>query len=165
MTMTDNQIYISELSKTHLPEMMIIQHTCFEEIYREEEFVYETLIDVFPQGALGAFCDDKLIGYIFFHPYYYQTAKPLNSALKLTGDEDCMYLHEITVLPQYRSHGIPSRLIKEFYKVSEQYQMKYQSLVSVQNSIGFWEKKGFSVIREIEEGGYVDSFIMSKIMF
>jgi GNAT superfamily N-acetyltransferase len=123
------------------------------------------LIKVFPQGAWGAFGGEKLIGYIYFHPYFHQTAKPLNSALNLTGGEDCMYLHEIAVLPEYRLHDIPSRLMKELDEVSALYKMKYQSLVSVQNSVGFWEKKGFSTIREIDECGYVNSFLMSKHLF
>jgi len=144
--------------------MMEIQKICFDEVHQENLFVYETLIKVFPNGAWGAFYDDRLIGYIFFHPYKNQTHKPLNSKLVLKGDEDCMYLHEIAILPQYRSQHIPSYFIKEFDYISKQHQMSHQSLVSVQNSRNFWEKKGFSVIKYINEDGYSGGVLMVKSM-
>ena len=158
----ENQLHIRQLSETNLPEMMEIQKDCFLEIYREDVFVYDNLLTVFPDGAWGAFLDDKLVSYIFFHPYKTQTPKPLNSELVLTGNEDCMYLHEIAVLPQYRLYGITNWLMSEFDDISKLCQMKYQSLVSVQNSMEFWKKKGFSVIGKVDEGGYDGGFLMSK---
>jgi GNAT superfamily N-acetyltransferase len=142
--------------------MMDIQKICFQEIYRESVFVYDTLVKVFPDGAWGAFYNDKMIGYLFFHPYKNKTVKPLDSGLVLTGEENCMYLHEIAILPQYRARGVPGRLINEFDNVSARYRMNYQSLVSVQDSMGFWKKKGFEVIRKIDESGYVNGVLMSK---
>ena len=162
--MQNSQIHICQLSKIHLPEMMNVHKSCFQDIYQENEFVYDNLITVFPEGSLGAFCDGKLIGYVYFHPYYNHTAKPLNSALSLKGDEDCMYLHEIAVLPAYRALRIPNSLMEEFDKVSVKYQMKYQSLVSVQNSVGFWEKHGFTVVGQTDECEYSDGFLMSKLL-
>jgi GNAT superfamily N-acetyltransferase len=153
---------INPLSEIHLPEMMNIQKICFQEAFRESIFVYDTLVKIFPDGARGAFYKDEMIGYIFFHPYKNHTVKPLDSGLVLTGAEDCMYLHEIAILPQYQAQGIPGRLIDAFDEVSVQYRMNEQSLVSVQGSMGFWTKKGFEVIREINEGGYVEGVLMSK---
>jgi GNAT superfamily N-acetyltransferase len=151
---------INPLSEIHIPEMMEIQKICFQEVYRESIFVYDTLVKVFSDGAWGAFYQDRMIGYIFFHPYKNQTVKPLDSGLVLTGKEDCMYLHEIAVLPQHRAQGIPGRLIDAFDKVSGQYRMKDQSLVSVQGSMGFWKKQGFEVVKKINEGGYVEGVLM-----
>jgi GNAT superfamily N-acetyltransferase len=73
-----------------------------------------------------------------------------------------MYLHEIAILPQYRARGVPGRLINEFDNVSARYRMNYQSLVRVQDRLGFWKKKGFEVLRKIDEGGYVNGVLMSK---
>jgi GNAT superfamily N-acetyltransferase len=150
------------LTEIHLSEMMAIQQICFQETYCESLFVYATLLNVFPDGAWGAFHRDRLIGYIFFHPYKTQTVKPLDSGLLLTGEEDCMYLHEIALLPDYRSQGIPRLLLNVFDDHSARYRMDRQSLVSVQNSRPFWEKKGFSIVRKINEGGYIDGVLMEK---
>jgi GNAT superfamily N-acetyltransferase len=162
MIIKTEKILICHLSEIHIQEMMDIQKICFREVYRENVFVYDTLIKVFPDGAWGAFYNESLIGYIFFHPYKDQTVKPLDSGLLITGKENCMYLHEIAILPQYRAQDISSRLTDEFDKVSRQYRMRYQSLVSVQNSMEFWKKKGFEFIRKVNESGYVDGILMSK---
>ena len=156
------ELLISPLTKKHLAEVKSVSNLCFQTVYQEEKFVYESIVEVFPDGAYGAFCDGKLVGYIFFHPYRHSEAKPLNSMLTLNGDENCMYLHEIAVLPEYRSYHIPTRLLSVFDNVSQTHNLTNQSLVSVQNSVGFWEKKGFSVVSEICEGGYKDSYYMEK---
>jgi GNAT superfamily N-acetyltransferase len=163
--MKTEKILICRLSEIHIQEMMNIQKVCFLEEYRESVSVYDTLIKVFPDGALGAFYNNSMLAYIFFHPYKDKTVKPLDSGLALTGKENCMYLHEIAILPQYRAQGIPSLLIDEFDKVSRQYRMNSQSLVSVQDSMEFWKKKGFEFIRKINESGYVDGILMSKHFF
>ncbi|MDR1089495.1 MAG: GNAT family N-acetyltransferase [Prevotella sp.] len=156
---------INPLLEAHIPEMMDIQKICFQEAYCESVFVYDTLVKVFPDGAWGAFYRDRMIGYIFFHPYKNQMVKPLDSGLVLTGDEDCMYLHEIAILPQYRAQGITGRLIDVFDKVSGQYRLNDQSLVSVQGSMEFWKKKGFELVRRISEGGYEEGILMSKEIY
>ena len=160
--MFENEILINQLTKEHLTDVKYVSDKCFKSVYQEDISVYRAIIEVFPDGAWGAFCDNKLAGYIFFHPYKYSEIKPLNSMLKLNGDENCMYLHEIAVLSEYRAYKISTRLLSTFDKVSNLYNYTTQSLVSVQNSIGFWEKQGFSFVREVKEGGYKDSYLMCK---
>jgi ribosomal protein S18 acetylase RimI-like enzyme len=160
--MSEYNIIISPLTKKHLSDVKNVNNICFQDAYQEDISVYNAIIEVFPEGAYGAFCDNELVGYIFFHPYKYPAVKPLNSLLALSGDENCMYLHEIAVLPEYRAQHIPTRLLSAFDHVSQSHNLTLQSLVSVQNSIGFWEKKGFAVVREVNEGGYKDSYLMDK---
>ena len=150
------------LSEKHLIDAKNVSNICFLKAYQEDISVYQTIMEVFPDGGWGAFCDNQLVGYIFFHPYKYPAIKPLNSTLELNGNENCMYLHEIAVLPEYRAHNISACLLNIYDKASQLHKLTLQSLVSVQNSIGFWEKKGFSVVIEINEGGYSNSYLMSK---
>jgi len=161
--MTRDKIIIEQLSKLHLEQIIGIQKKCFHEFHEENMNVYETFIGIFPDGAWGAFYENKLIGHIFFHPYKKQTEKPLNSELIITGKEDSMYLHEIAVLQEYRSLGISGMLLNKFNDITKQYKMTNQSLVSVENSMEFWKKKGFSVIKKADEKSYLDGFLMSKI--
>jgi len=160
--MTESKITYKQLCKIHLKQVIEIQNKCFQKFHEENINVYDTFINVFPDGAWGAFYEDKLVGQIFFHPYKNQTEKPLNTELTITGEEDCMYLHEIAVLPQYRSHGISNFLLDKFNEVSRKYQIMNQSLVSVENSVEFWKKKGFKIIKKADANNYLDGFLMSK---
>ena len=160
--MAESKIIIKQLSKTHLEQIIEIQKKCFQEFHEEDMNVYDTFISVFPDGAWGAFYEDKLAGHIFFHPYKNQTEKPLNAKLVLTGEEDSMYLHEIAVLQQYRSLGVSSLLLNKFNEISGQYKMKSQTLVSVENSAEFWKKKGFTIIKKADANIYLDGYLMSK---
>ena len=160
--MPNDNIIICQFSKIHVEQIMELQKSCFQSIHEENIFVYDNFIKVFPDGAWGVFIEDKLVGHIFFHPYKNKTEKPLNSELKLTGAEDCMYLHEIAVLKEFRSQGISSILLNKYDEVTKQFNMVNQSLVSVENSFEFWQKKGFSIICKANENNYLDGFLMSK---
>jgi len=160
--MTESKIVFKQLSKIHLKQIIEIQNKCFQKFHEENINVYSTFINVFPDGAWGAFCDNELVGQIFFHPYKNRTEKPLNTELVITGKEDSMYLHEIAILPQYRSFGISNSLLKIYDEISEKYKIMNQSLVSVENSLEFWKKKGFSIIKKADAGNYLDGYLMSR---
>jgi len=160
--MAESKILVKQLSKIHLNQIIEIQKKCFQTFHEEDISVYETFISVFPEGVWGAFFEDKLVGHIFFHPYKKETEKPLHSKLILTGKEDSMYLHEIAILQQYRSYGISNLLFKKYDEITEQYKMTNQSLVSVENSVEFWKKKRFTIIKKADENNYLDGYLMSK---
>jgi len=160
--MPKNNVLIKQLSKIDLSQVIEIQKICFHEFHEEDINIYDNFITVFPDGAWGAFHEDRLVGHIFFHPYKNQKEKPLNSKLVLTGEEDSMYLHEIAILQQYRSHGISKLLLDKFNEISEKYKMMSQTLVSVENSAEFWKKKGFSIIKKADENNYLNGYLMSK---
>ena len=160
--MTNENILFKQLTKIHLKQIIEIQNECFQKFHEENINVYNAFLNVFPDGAWGAFYEEKLVGQIFFHPYKNQTEKPLNTELVITGEEDCMYLHEIAILPQYRSYGISTSLLNIFNEISIKYEVKYQSLVSVENSAEFWKKKGFSIVKKADENNYLDGYLMTK---
>jgi len=160
--MVENKIILKKLDKKHLKQIIEIQQKCFHEFHEESINVYNNFISVFPDGAWGAFYDDKMVGQILFHPYKSQTEKPLNTKLVITGEEDCMYLHEIAILPEYRSYGISTSLLRIFNEISKKYSKLNQSLVSVENSLEFWKKKGFTIIKKADENNYFDGYLMVR---
>ena len=160
--MSEIEIMLKQLSKIHLKQIIEIQNKCFQKFHEENINVYDTFISIFSDGAWGAFCENELVGQIFFHPYKNRIEKPLNTELVITGKEECMYLHEIAILPQYRSHGISNSLLNKFNEISKKYKIMNQSLVSVENSLEFWKKKGFSIVKKADANNYLDGHLMSK---
>ena len=57
----------------------------------------------------------------------------------------CLFIHDLCILDSYRKMGL-SKLLLEPIKNT-----KYLSLVSVNNSIAFWEKHGFQIARSQPE--------------
>lgn len=160
--MAEPLIEIRNLYFTDIDKIVNIQYSCYSLDYHEPKEVFLEIMKAFPEGATGAFINGDLAGYIFFHPFSKNKVKPLHFLLSLSGYEDCMYLHDIAILHNYRSLGISEMLLAKFNAETEKHNMDTQTLVGVQNSMNFWMKKGFVVVRPVNDSGYTDAYFMMK---
>lgn len=142
--------------------VMLLQQQSFNSNYMERQEVFQNIMDSYPDGAWGIFCGKELIGYIFFHPYYENVIKPLNSCVKLDGNEDCMYLHEMNISPKHRRMGFPKILFKKFDELTKASNYNIQCLVAVQDSAEYWRKFGFKRIRGFNDSGYTNGVYMQR---
>jgi N-acetylglutamate synthase-like GNAT family acetyltransferase len=104
----------------------------------------------------------KLAGYVFFHPYYEDIVKALDSSLELSGEEDCMCLHDIAVRRRHRGSSVSGILVDEFNRDTVNKGFKVQCLVSVQSSRSFWERHGFKTVEKITGYGKGDAYYMKR---
>lgn len=155
-------IDILNLTSADIEIIVNVQYSCYSPDYHESKDVFLKIMQEFPEGAVGAFINGNLAGYIFFHPFSRDKIKPLSFLLNLKGDEDCMYLHDIAILRDYRSLGISELLLARFNAESEKHKMVVQTLVGVQNSVNFWKKNGFSVIHPVNDTSYTNGFYMKR---
>jgi GNAT superfamily N-acetyltransferase len=122
------------------------------------------MLKAFPAGANFLVVGKKIVGYLFFHPWFSGRAKELNNkSFSLTGKEDCLYLHDLAVLPEARGKGITKTALDYFDSVAKQLGFSQQFLVAVQGSKEFWESNGFSTIKEISYGNQTAYFMKKEI--
>lgn len=68
---------------------------------------------LFPNGCLALQIDDRVVGYGFFHPWMIYQIPPLDSFLeRVPKTADCLYVHDVVVLPEYRGHGAVGQYVK-----------------------------------------------------
>jgi GNAT superfamily N-acetyltransferase len=120
------------------------------------------MMEAYPKGCIGAFIGNQLAGYVFFHPYFEDRVKVLDSALELSGDEDCMYLHDIAVRKKHRGSGLSGFLLEEFNQNTVNKAFNVQCLVSVKSSRSFWERHGFKKVKKITGYGEGDAYYMKR---
>lgn len=150
------------VSKKEVDKILRIQRNCYKSEYIEGREIFERMIDVYPRGCIGVLVDTIFAGYIFFHPYFEGRPKPLNTMLRLNGKEDCMYLHDLAIDRKYRGRGLSKILMDEFNQETQKKGFKVQCLVSVQDSLGFWEKHGFKLDKIIKDYGYENAYYMKR---
>jgi GNAT superfamily N-acetyltransferase len=134
---------VRNLNNEDLLGLMNLQKQVYSKDLQEEITVFIQILNVFPEGVFGVFERDKLAGYLFSHPYLLNQVKPLNSQLYLTNEENCLYLHDMAISPDYRGKGLTKQLFERFLLTSEKNGFEKQCLVAVQNSAEFWGKFGF----------------------
>ncbi|MGU3400348.1 GNAT family N-acetyltransferase [Brucellaceae bacterium D45D] len=119
--------------------------------FYEEEAVFRDRLNLYPAGCFVYADDDEILGYVISHPWKIDTLPALNSVLgKLPEDTNTYYIHDIALLPAARSGGAASCAITLMAAQAEADGFLTMALVAVNNSGGFWEKKGF-VIRDLPE--------------
>ncbi|SDP45365.1 Ribosomal protein S18 acetylase RimI [Phyllobacterium sp. YR620] len=95
-----------------------------------------------------------LHGYAVTHPWQIYAMPALNSLLvELPTQPSTYYLHDIALMPTARGSGAAARIVAVLAEQARREDLANMSLVSVNNSVGFWEKQGFKTenLPELEE--------------
>jgi GNAT superfamily N-acetyltransferase len=137
-----------------IDDLLDIQKHCYTDEYIETGETFKGMMGAYPDGSVLATVDGSAAGYIFFHPFFIGKVKDMNlSAVRLTGKEDCIYIHDMCVHPAFRGMGITKLLLGHLNNVTRGTGFSVQALVSVQQSRAFWERQGFAVSRSLTYGG------------
>jgi ribosomal protein S18 acetylase RimI-like enzyme len=108
-------------------------------IHKESQTIYENKFVSFPQGCY-VYDDNGIKGYIISHPYNISSPPKINTLLP-TVDFNCLFIHDIVIVPEYRRRGVGNEIIK---KVLDNHPIV--SLVACDDTAKqFWTGYGFEV--------------------
>ncbi|UXO82603.1 GNAT family N-acetyltransferase [Brucella intermedia] len=115
----------------------------------EDEAVFQDRFKLYPAGCFVLARENEILGYGVSHPWKLDTVPALNAVLgALPEDTNTYYIHDIALLPEARSGGAATRVVELMALQAERDGFVTMSLVAVNGSQGFWEKKGF-VVRDL----------------
>ena len=157
------RIITNFIKLNEVEEVTKIQKLCYNELFWETGESFAGMIDVYPRGCIGIFVNNIFSGYVFFHPYYKDQVKPLNHVFRLDGTENCVYLHDLAIHPNYRGLGLSRILIDRVDLESCRIGLLTQCLVAVQGSQSFWQKHGFKIIKEAKNYGHPTYYMKKRI--
>lgn len=98
---------------------------------------------VFPAGCFLADGPDGALGYCLSHPGRVGRPPALDTVLTGIADADCLYLHDIALLPEARGLGLGEAMVGRLAKVARAHGFDRMALTAVSQSWGFWERQGF----------------------
>jgi GNAT superfamily N-acetyltransferase len=140
---------IKNLTPQDMERVLSIQRSCYPPFYHESRETFERLLEIFPEGCIGSDA-----GYAFAHPWVTNSYVPLNSEyLRIPDAPDCMYIHDLSVLPGQRGNGTGRKMFFRILKLTREKGFRYMELVAVQHSEGYWQKLGFKGTEDIVYGG------------
>ncbi|MBV2144705.1 GNAT family N-acetyltransferase [Falsochrobactrum sp. TDYN1] len=115
----------------------------------EDEAVFRDRFKLYPAGCFVLGRGDEILGYGISHPWQLDSVPALDSVLgELPQDPTTYYIHDIALLPQARSGGQASRVVELMAGQAERDGFVTMALAAVNDSQGFWEKKGF-IVRDV----------------
>ena len=115
----------------------------------EDEAVFRDRFALYPLGCFVLVHEARIYGYGISHPWKLDAVPALNAVLgALPSDASTYYIHDIALSEDVRSGGSATRVVSMMAAQAEHDGYFTMSLVAVNNSQGFWEKKGF-VVRDV----------------
>jgi GNAT superfamily N-acetyltransferase len=109
------------------------------------------LMELYPEGAIGAFDEEGLCGYAFGVPVAAGTTLDLQVPLDgLAEGADTFYIHDVAVARRRRGTGLGIALGTRLVQHAWASGFTRGELISVQGSAPFWEKLGFRRVEDVE---------------
>jgi ribosomal protein S18 acetylase RimI-like enzyme len=127
--------------------------------YPEDDPVFEERLTLYPQGCRVLVADDRAChGYILSHPWDGPPPK-LNTLLgTVPAAGRRYYIHDLTILPGWRSTGIASVVVRSLLTQAYQNGFTTAALVAVNHSNGFWRRHGFAITDDPSVAGVLRSY-------
>jgi GNAT superfamily N-acetyltransferase len=144
-------VIVRHLVVSDVPAVASLEAEAYEPSLHESSEAFTRLIELFDEGALGAFDEGGLCGYAFGVPLRAGSVLELRTPLaEIPADADMFYVHDVAVATRCRGRGVGRALAARLIAVGESRGFRRFELVSVQGSAPFWARFGFSAVREFE---------------
>lgn len=109
----------------------------------ERPDVFAEKMRLYPDGCRVLVADDAIAGYGLAHPWKQHHIPPLDGFLdRLPGDADCLYVHDVAVLPERRG-GAARAYVAAMEELARASGIAALALVSVYATRPLWERLGF----------------------
>ncbi|WP_395008102.1 GNAT family N-acetyltransferase [Undibacterium sp.] len=160
------QMLIADMDK-----IMLIQATCYGGGIPESRASLCAKLVASPASCFVAVVGEDVVAYLIALPWLSQAPPALHApACEVPAYPDCIYLHDLSVLPAARGTGIAGLLIAHFFVYCRQSGMTKATLVAVQSSAIFWRGFGFNKLeldlgltKKLATYGHGAEFLMCDI--
>ena len=117
----------------------------------ERKDVFAEKAKLFPRGCYKLVFEDRTAGYAISHPWKLFSIPPLDDFLEaLPHSPDCIYIHDVAVLPEARGHNVAGEFVSVISQVAREMHILHLSCVSVYGTDVLWARFGFRVVYEDE---------------
>ena len=109
--------------------------------------VFAEKISLFPQGCRKLVLLEETVGYAISHPWKLHAIPHLDEFLtKIPEQSDCIYIHDVALLPKARGNDAAMELVKELRETALELDIPSLALVSVYGTDVLWKRFGFQSI-------------------
>ena len=144
---------IKRLKKEEIKLAIDLGNQIYPAEFHESLESFENKFSFFPDGFLGYFVNQEMIGYCIGHPWRGEDLVPLDYRGTFPKGSDCFYLHDVAVHPDYRRQGFGKELVDTLLEVGGGEGFEKFMLVAINDaSRKMCEKIGFRVCEKVLYG-------------
>ncbi|NMC08450.1 MAG: GNAT family N-acetyltransferase [Candidatus Lokiarchaeota archaeon] len=133
-----------QLDEADLDAVLDVQRDCYRPGLVESRGSFARKLALFPPGCLGSFDGRELVGYCFSFPWRVGDIFPIDTCVEnLPPDPDCLYIHDIAVVPSRRRENVARGLLLRCINLARARGLPSLAGVAVQGSEHVWRRFGF----------------------
>ena len=117
--------------------------------YGETPVIYENKFRTYPTGCYVYDDNNVIKGYVISHPSNLLYPPQLNTSLALDEEVNCLFIHDIVVLPECRGKGIAHQIIHHILASNPVVSLVACDDENVQTK-DYWLRYGFQVAETID---------------
>ncbi|QUX90728.1 GNAT family N-acetyltransferase [Marinomonas sp. A3A] len=108
----------------------------------------------------------NVLGYLLAHAWHSETPPKLYQTLPEESHGSILFLHDLALSKRAAGRGVGSQMVKHLLDTAISFGFQKALLVSVQNSVPFWQKHGFVELtnQQASEGYGEDAKIMMRAL-
>lgn len=134
---------IRSMETSDIAAILAIQTQCYPALLLESEDVIRERLQRCAAQCWVAEDEIGVCAYLFGYLSRVGKVTPLDAIFTPDADADCLYVHDLAVLPRKTGCRVGPALVEHNLQQAREHALPYSALVSVQNSSGFWERLGY----------------------
>ncbi len=141
--MTDRPAW-RRAAPSDLDAVMAVQAVAHGLLPERREVIADKL-DRFGEGCLVLGDGGRVVGYGLAHPWRLDDAPALDTLLARAQAPDCLFLHDVALLPEARGRGAARAFVRHAAETARAHGLASLALVSVYGTVPVWARLGFAV--------------------
>ena len=163
---------IQPITQTMWAEILKIQAEAYSEIEPESLEVLQSKWQQSPDCCF-AYLEEKseqeeksILGYLLAHAWHSETPPKLYQHLPEGSRGSTLFLHDLALSKRAAGRGMGSQMVKHLLDTAISCGFQKALLVSVQDSVAFWQKHGFDEVtnQQASESYGEDAKIMMRAL-
>lgn len=134
------------MTQDDVMSVLDVQAHCYAVAMQEDETTLRTRLATAPQSAWVAVDAAGVCAYLVAYPSSLGKITPLGACFDLTWAPDSLYLHDLAVSARAKGKGLGPALVRLAWSVGRDLGLGKSTLVSVQQSQGFWRRLGYEPV-------------------
>ncbi|RQO64042.1 N-acetyltransferase [Variovorax sp. KBW07] len=144
MAPPDTAPLVRAMRADDLDAVLAIQLACYGAGFVEDGALIARRLAAAPHTGWVAEHQGRVRAYLAGYPSTAGKLTPLHGEFEVAPAPDSLYLHDLAVHPEASGLGLGPRLVRHAWAHAAQAGWRQSTLVSVQASVGFWERQGYA---------------------
>lgn len=137
-------LLVRDMRADDLDAVLAIQLACYGAGFVEDGELIARRLAASPHTGWVAEHGGAVRAYLAAYPSQRGKLTPLHGDFEVAPDADALYLHDLAVHPEASGLGLGPRLVRHAWAHALRAGWRHSTLVSVQASVGFWERQGYA---------------------